>query len=74
VGPMLFKPEDAPVYAPGFIAVLATSIVAALLAIVYRFVCIRENGRRDESGAQECLASAREDVGDVGNPYFRYVL
>lgn len=40
VGPLLFKPKDAPVYVPGFITVLATSTRSAVLALVYRYVCI----------------------------------
>jgi hypothetical protein len=70
---MLFKPEDAPIYAPGFIAVLATSTAAALLAIVYRFVCVRENCRRDKNGTQG-LDRALDDVGDKINPQFRYIV
>ncbi|KAH6134164.1 hypothetical protein HBI68_250730 [Parastagonospora nodorum] len=74
VGPTLFKPRDAPMYAPGFIAVLATSTVAAVLAIVYRFICIRENRHRDESSGQDGLDSALADVGDKQKPNFKYVL
>ncbi|KAH5617605.1 hypothetical protein HBI23_252810 [Parastagonospora nodorum] len=61
-------------YAPGFIAVLATSTVAAVLAIVYRFICIRENRHRDESSGQDGLDSALADVGDKQKPNFKYVL
>jgi hypothetical protein len=74
VGPMLFKPKDAPTYAPGFIVVLATSTVAAVLAIVYRFVCIRENRHRNESDSDDGLDSALADVGDRQKPSFKYVL
>lgn len=75
VGPLLFKPEDAPVYAPGFVAVLATSIAAAALAIVYRYVCIWENRKRDKSGTLEGYDHAYEDdLTDRKNPQFRYML
>jgi hypothetical protein len=75
VGPLLFKPADAPVYAPGFIAVLATSIAAAVLAVVYRYVCIWENHRRDKVGTMEGFDHAYEDdLTDMKNPQFRYTL
>jgi hypothetical protein len=75
VGPLLFKPADAPVYAPGFVAVLITSIAAALLIIVYRFVCIWENKRRDKTGTMEGFEHAYEDdLTDKTNPQFRYTL
>lgn len=61
VGPLLFKEADAPGYAPGFIATVITSIIAALLALVYRFVCIWENKRRDEKGVPEGFDHAYED-------------
>ncbi|KAF2727747.1 MFS transporter [Polyplosphaeria fusca] len=75
VGPLLFKPQDAPVYAPGFIAVLITAVVAAMLVIVYRFVCVWENRRRDKTGTLEGYENAYEDdLTDVKNPQFRYTL
>jgi MFS family permease len=75
VGPLLFKPADAPVYAPGFVAVLITSIAAALLIIVYRYVCIWENKRRDKTGTMEGFEHAYEDdLTDKTNPQFRYTL
>jgi hypothetical protein len=75
VGPLLFKPKDAPVYGPGFLAVLITSIVAGLLAIVYRYVCIWDNRKRDASGTMEAFEHAYEDdLTDKKNPQFRYTL
>lgn len=61
VGPLLFKPQDAPRYGPGFLAVLITAIITALLAVVYRFVCIWENRRRDKTGIMEGFEHAYED-------------
>ncbi|PGG96397.1 hypothetical protein AJ80_09833 [Polytolypa hystricis UAMH7299] len=58
VGPLLFKPEDAPTYAPGFIAVLITSIVTVILAIVYRYYAMWENQKRDKSGTVEAFENA----------------
>ncbi|KAL1959131.1 hypothetical protein VTO42DRAFT_2918 [Malbranchea cinnamomea] len=75
VGPILFKPEDAPVYAPGFIAVLVTSIVGLLLAIVYRYVALYINRKRDKAGTLEGFDHAFEDdLTDGKNPQFRYIL
>ncbi|KAF2463525.1 MFS general substrate transporter [Lindgomyces ingoldianus] len=75
VGPLLFKPKDAPVYAPGFIAVLITSIIVGLLTIVYSFVCIWDNQRRDESGTMEASEHAYEDDHtDKTKNQFRYTL
>ncbi|CAG9936328.1 unnamed protein product [Clonostachys rosea f. rosea IK726] len=74
VGPMVFKNSDAPGYAPGFIVTVVTSIVASVLAIVYRYVCIWENGRRDKSGVGEGFDHAYEDdLTDMKNPQFRYI-
>ncbi|EMD66057.1 hypothetical protein COCSADRAFT_294534 [Bipolaris sorokiniana ND90Pr] len=73
MGPMLFKPEDAPTYAPGFIAVLATSSAAALLARVYRSLCIRDNCHHDGSGTQKCAKRTLDDVGDRKKRQFKYV-
>jgi hypothetical protein len=71
----LFKPEDHRVYAPGFIAVLITSIAAAALIIVYRYVCVWENKKRDRTGTLEAFEHAYEDdLTDRKNPQFRYEL
>jgi hypothetical protein len=75
VGPLLFKPEDAPGYGPGFVAVLGTAIGAAVLAVVYRYVCIWENRKRDGTGTLEGYDHAYEDdLTDMKNPQFRYTL
>ncbi|KAK7217741.1 hypothetical protein V2G26_005744 [Clonostachys chloroleuca] len=74
VGPMVFKNSDAPGYAPGFIVTVVTSIAASVLAIVYRYVCIWENGRRDKSGVGEGFDHAYEDdLTDMKNPQIRYI-
>jgi len=57
----LFKPEDAPHYAPGFTATAATAAGAAVLSLVYRFSCIWENKRRDKTGMMEGYDHAYED-------------
>ncbi|KAG5991036.1 hypothetical protein E4U54_003985 [Claviceps lovelessii] len=75
IGPLLFKEKDAPRYAPGFTVVVISSIVAGLLGIVYRYVCVWDNNRRDKSGTAEGFDHAFEDdLTDITNPQFRYVL
>ncbi|PGH01141.1 hypothetical protein AJ79_08012 [Helicocarpus griseus UAMH5409] len=75
VGPIIFKPEDAPVYATGFITVLIASIVSAVLAIIYRYVAIYENRRRDRTGMMEGFEHAfDDDLTDRKNLQFRYIL
>ncbi|KAH7406401.1 major facilitator superfamily domain-containing protein [Phaeosphaeria sp. MPI-PUGE-AT-0046c] len=75
IGPILFKPEDAPRYAPGFIVVFVTAIIAGLLAVVYRFWCVAVNRKRDKTGVLEGFEHAYEDdLTDRKNPQFRYIL
>lgn len=57
----MFESEDAPRYPKGFIVVVVASIVALLLALVYRFLCIGSNRRRDEEGTEESFDHAYDD-------------
>ena len=61
LGPLLFKPQDAPRYASGFLTVVITGIVGVLLMVVYRYVCVWDNHRRDKSGVLEAYEHAYED-------------
>lgn len=61
VGPLIFRKEDAPRYYPGFIIVVVTSLVAGVLAIVYRLVCMWDNHRRNKSGTTEGFDNAYDD-------------
>lgn len=61
IGPLLFRTEDAPRYAPAFIVVLVTAIAVQVLAVIYRFICIRENKKRDATGIMEGFDHAYED-------------
>ncbi|RFU34895.1 hypothetical protein B7463_g1503, partial [Scytalidium lignicola] len=60
-GPSLFQSQDAPRYKPGFMAVVITSAVSALLSVVYRLVCIWDNKHRDKVGTVEAFEHAYED-------------
>ena len=45
-----------------------------VLALFYRFVCARENKKRDASGIAEAFENAYDDdMTDVKNKQFRYV-
>lgn len=45
-----------------------------VLALLYRFVCARENKKRDKSGIAEAFENAYDDdMTDVKNKQFRYV-
>jgi hypothetical protein len=44
---------------------MITSIVAAVLAIVYRYVCLWENARRDKLGAEAYDHAYEDDLTDI---------
>ncbi|OBT73466.1 hypothetical protein VF21_07296 [Pseudogymnoascus sp. 05NY08] len=73
IGPLLFKPQDAPAYAPAFIGVLATALATMALIAIYWYLAIRDNNIRDEAGIPEGFDHAYEDdLTDRKNPQFRY--
>jgi hypothetical protein len=52
---------------------VVTSAICIILAIVYRFVCARENKKRDSTGIAEAFDNAYDDdMTDVKNKQFRY--
>ena len=52
---------------------VVTSAMCIVLALLYRFVCARENKRRDKSGIAEAFENAYDDdMTDVKNKQFRY--
>jgi len=55
--------------------VVVTSAAAAVLALVYRLLCVYENKKRDRAGTLEAFEHAYEDdLTDIKNPQFRYQL
>jgi hypothetical protein len=60
-GPLVYQTQDAPRYVPGFITVVVTSFAAGILVLVYRFVCVWENRKRDQSGTAEGYENAYQD-------------
>lgn len=53
VGPLVFRDQDAPSYAPGFITLVVTSLSTCILAITYRFSCMWTNRKRGQAGTLE---------------------
>lgn len=75
VGPLLFIESEAPYYTTGWIATITTMVLAISLTVLYRFVCVWENRKRDREGTREAFDHAYEDdLTDVTNKQFRYTL
>ncbi|OAL32387.1 hypothetical protein AYO22_00409 [Fonsecaea multimorphosa] len=75
VAPLTFRTQDAPVYAPGLATVVATSVAVVVLSMFYRYLCLRDNRKRDETGTLEAFDHAYEDdLTDKTNPQFRYIV
>lgn len=72
IGPLVFLTREAPHYTTGFATVTATSALAIILALLYRYICIRENKARDDRGIAEGYDHAYEEMTDKKNPQFRY--
>lgn len=73
-GPLLFKTNDAPVYATAFAVTVAGLAAAVVLSVAYFFVCRFENAKRDRSGTTEAFEHAyNDDLTDRKNLQFRYV-
>jgi ACS family allantoate permease-like MFS transporter len=81
IGPQLFRANDAPDYARGYIGLLACILVAMLAIAAYGFICARENARRDAVQAADLGTSDSEradieafsDMTEKEKPAFRYV-
>lgn len=71
---MVFKADEAPGYSTGWITVVVTSIATALLAQVYRALCVWQNKTRDKVGAESFDNAYDDDLTDLKNPQFRYTL
>ncbi|KAL3493301.1 major facilitator superfamily domain-containing protein [Aspergillus germanicus] len=75
VGPLCFRTQDYPRYVPGFIVTVVTTVIAGILVFIYRFVCLRDNRKRDASGVMEGFENAyQDDLTDKTNPQFRYTV
>lgn len=61
IGPLLFRPRDAPSYGLGFAAVVITAAATAVLALAYRYICVWHNRCRDGAGIMESFEHAYED-------------
>lgn len=65
VGPLLFKEPDAPRYEPGFIAVFATTVATAVIAVLYRCLSVWENTKRDRLGVESYEHAYDDDLTDT---------
>ncbi|RDW84454.1 hypothetical protein BP6252_02044 [Coleophoma cylindrospora] len=85
VGPQCFKTAEAPTYHSGIVAMLVGFILNLVFNLVLRFLYVRENRRRDralegkseaelEALREQSRAQGFENVTDVENVFFRYVL
>ncbi|KAK1078945.1 hypothetical protein LTR33_006808 [Friedmanniomyces endolithicus] len=75
MGPLVFLQSEKPFYTTGWIVTIATSAICVVLALVYRFVCARDNKMRDQGGVSEAFEHAYDDdLTDRTNPQFRYTL
>lgn len=61
IGPLLFVEKDAPRYRPAFAVVTSTSAAASVLFLVYRYVCLYYNRKRDRAGTMENFDHAYDD-------------
>ncbi|KKZ68582.1 hypothetical protein EMCG_01031 [[Emmonsia] crescens] len=67
--------ERHPAMSPGFVIAVVTSFVAAALVLVYRFLCIWGDRRRDKAGIAEGFENAyQDDFTDKTNPQFWYLV
>lgn len=70
----MFRTQDAPDYTLGLIVVVVASVAAAVLGLVYRFVCVWDNRKRDLFGVMEGFDGAfNDDLTDrkVSHSYVR---
>lgn len=75
VGPLVFKPQDAPQYELGFTVTFVTAVVRNLLALVYHCRRVAINKKYDRTGMLEgCEHACKNDLTDHKNPHFRYIL
>lgn len=64
VGPFIFLEREHPKYGTGFAITWITAAISGLLAIAYRYECIRDNRARNASGCREAFDHAFEDPTD----------
>ena len=74
VGPLVFYENEAPVYNTGWITIVVSLILTMVLTLVYRYVCVGENKRRDKEGVEAFDHAYEDDFTDLTNKQFRYTL
>ncbi len=93
VGPFLFKDDEAPGYFTGVIGCMVsralevsqtgsgqaiTDTVQIVVILIFRFIFVRANRRRDRAVAEgkvsyDANLTGLEDISDWKNPAFRYI-
>lgn len=61
IGPLLFVEKDTPRYKPAFAVVTSTTAASSVLILVYRYVCVWQNRKRDRAGIPEGFDHAYDD-------------
>jgi MFS family permease len=76
IGPLTFRKENAPDFLPAKIAIVGTSLIAAVTTVALRAYYVWENGRRDPTGGDAGYVENEEflDRTDRENARFRYRL
>ncbi|OBT52226.1 hypothetical protein VE04_07541, partial [Pseudogymnoascus sp. 24MN13] len=64
IGPLVFQERDAPHYSNGFVITWVTSLAAAGLAVIFRYICIWENRKRDMKGVEAFDHAYEDDLTD----------
>jgi amino acid transporter len=80
-GPFFYKNDQAPNYPLGIWSMITVNLLEVVVALVFMFICSRENARRDrlqgvtegERVEQDLTATAFSDMTDKENLNFRYI-
>ena len=72
MSPLLFKANQAPVYADGFIQAVVGMSVLITLAMALKIILVRRNKKRDEMYGPPRYDYAFSDLTDFKNVNFRY--
>lgn len=75
IGPVIFGASPGPIYHAGFVGSFVCLCGVVIIASITYFLLRRENNKRDQrTGSPRGLHSIAEDLTDMQNEEFRYVL
>src|ERR1700685_4633022 len=72
MSPLLFKAQQAPVYADGFIQIVVGMSALIVMAIILKLLLVRRNRKREETWGPAQYDHAFSDLTDLKNLNFRY--